>query len=273
MLCKDADNRVEGAVKGRQPCQSVGWRWCDGSWMKNVQVVTNKGIWHGCVREKYDVRSFRENVCEISPNVEGFHRKNKWDKRLAIGVDGIFDVVLNSKLSGMQMTPWMTVVLKSGDLHRWQREFGYAGIIFHGTIVRLNRGLHQCNMQSLMYPIWSYVKNSNEQLHHMAGAGNTGHAGIGILWYVCERMLISIPQLCTYISAILCELSGIFNQIFQLDFLYFCFCLIDRIRKHSLCHESAMSPPHAHYICWTCDTGTTLLLRLTALPHARANPI
>jgi len=39
--------------------------------MKNVQVVTNKVIWHGCVCEKYDVRSFGENVCEISPMLKG----------------------------------------------------------------------------------------------------------------------------------------------------------------------------------------------------------
>ena len=36
-----------------------------------------------------------------------------------------------------------------------------------------------------------------------------------------ETPVISVPQLCAYIFAILFEFSGIFNQLFRLNFLYF----------------------------------------------------
>ena len=62
--------------------------------------------------------------------------------------------------------------------------------------------------------------------------------------------LISVPQLCAYIFAILFEFSGIFNRLFPIKFPLFSqkYRLIGRIRTYSLRHESAMRPPHACYV-------------------------
>ena len=39
--------------------------------------------------------------------------------------------------------------------------------------------------------------------------------------YFSREEMISVPQLCAYIFAILFEFSGIFNRLFRLNFLYF----------------------------------------------------
>ena len=45
---------------------------------------------------------------------------------------------------------------------------------------------------------------------------------IKVFFFAAERnAVISVPQLCAYIFAILFEFSGIFNRLFRLNFLYF----------------------------------------------------
>jgi hypothetical protein len=91
-------------------------------------------------------------------------------------------------------------------------------VIFHGTIVRLNRGLAVSHV--------SLPELCQEQQWAIASHGRCWK--YWSCWYwnpvvcVCEQKLISMPQLCAYIPAILCEFSGIFNRFFRLDFLYFC---------------------------------------------------
>ena len=70
-----------------------------------------------------------------------------------------------------------------------------------------------------------------------------------------EAVVISVPQLCAYIFAILFEFSGIFNRLFRLNLLYFHrkHCPIDRMRTYSLRHKSTMRPPHACYVIRTRD--------------------
>ena len=67
--------------------------------------------------------------------------------------------------------------------------------------------------------------------------------------------VISMPQLCAYIFAILFEFSGIFNWRFPLNILYFRrkHCLINRMRAYSLRHQFTMRPPHACYVIRACD--------------------
>ena len=73
--------------------------------------------------------------------------------------------------------------------------------------------------------------------------------------HVLQVTLISVPQLCAYIFAILFEFSGIFDRLFWLNLLYFRRKRrpINRIWTYSLCHQSAMRPPHACYVIQARD--------------------
>ena len=64
-----------------------------------------------------------------------------------------------------------------------------------------------------------------------------------------------MPQLCAYIFVILSKFSGICNRLFQLNILYFRrkHRLINQMWTYSLCHKSAMRPPHVCYVIRACD--------------------
>jgi hypothetical protein len=77
----------------------------------------------------------------------------------------------------------MGIILKAGELRRWERELGYASVILQRTTVRLDRGLHRRDTQSLLHFFRRYIESSNERLH---GAISAGHAGVGLLRRMCK---------------------------------------------------------------------------------------